>query len=106
MFNLKNGSSNKKNNDDDGDNNNNDNNNDDDDDDGQTTDLKNACPQLSNECLDFFKNLSKGGYPSSNQSRPGSIRHAKVSSSSSFRTLGKKPKIGNFKKMKDIFQTD
>ena len=105
MFNLKNGSSNKKNNDDDGDDNNNDNNNDDDDD-GQTTDLENACPQLSNECLDFFKNLSKGGYPSSDQSRPGSIRHAKASSSSSSRTLGKKPKIGNFKKMKDIFQTD
>ena len=128
IFKLKHGSSNKRksnndnHDDDDDDDDDNDDDDDDEDDDGDgqtrkhgTSARGNACrplsskdQALSDECLDFFKRLTKGGYPSSNRPLSGSTRHAKAASSSSApsKTLGKKPKIGNFKKMKSIFSTD
>ena len=122
IFKLKHGNSKRKSNnhnddDDDDNDDDDDDDNDDGDDDGQTTERGtsargNACPlsskdqALSDECLDFFKRLTKGGYPSSNRPLSGSARHAKASSSAPSKTLGKKPKIGNFKKMKSIFSTD
>ena len=97
-------------------NNGNDDNNDDDDDDDDKMDdnpstYTDACPNslssqqkaLSNECLDFFTRLTQGARQSS---RRGSSRHTTASPSSSSSTLNRKPKMGNFKKMKKIFTTN
>ena len=97
-----------------------DDNDDDDDDDGDNTggnklatcrdarplSLSSKDRAISDECLEFFERLTKGGHPSSSRSRPGSTRLAKSSSSALSRTLSKKSKMGNFKNMKKMFSTD
>ena len=124
IFGLSNNNNNNNNNDDDDDR---DEDNDDDDDDDNNGDQttgrdntpprRNACPytlsskdhEFSDECLQFFARLTKGGYPSStssNRPRSRSTRLAKASSTPSSRKLSKKPKVGNFKNMKKIFSTD
>ena len=115
IFGINNSHDTKDNNDDQNDDDDDNDDNDNDDNDDSSARKNTACPyslsskeqNLSEECLDFFQRLTKGGYPSSSapKSRPGSTRHVKASSTAS-RTLSKKPKLGNFKKMKKIFSTN